>query len=258
MQGVDNKQNAIDQHSRQAEEFADRYRMLDEDPFGDCFLYSRRRLDLALRKHLPANGHGLRLLDVGCGTGNQLAKLGEIGFEVAGIDGSPAMLSHAKNLNPGADIRQADVESIPFPDGTFDYALCIEVLRYLQDPAPCIREIGRVLKPGGICLITATPLLNLNAYWLVNRLAGCLPVRNLVRLKQYFATSPRLQATLHDSGFERVDIHGVYIGPINWIQRLAPGLLSVLLRHWEPFDSALADRWLLKEFSNMYLVCARK
>jgi SAM-dependent methyltransferase len=258
MKDLDTKQIAIDQHSRQAEEFAARYRSFEEDSFRDCFLYSRRRLDLVLRKHLPVDGHGLRLLDVGCGTGNQLAKLREVGFDVAGIDGSAEMLVHARSLNPGADIQQADVESIPFPAATFDYVLCIEVFRYLKDPTPCMREIARVLKPGGTCLVTAAPLFNLNAYWLVNRLAGLLPVQNLVRLRQYFTTSRRLRANLHISGLAQVEIHGIYIGPINWLQRLAPRLLPGFLKRWEPCDSTLADQWLLREFSNMYLACGRK
>src|SRR5947207_10383198 len=165
------KQRAIEQHSRQAAEFAERYRALDRDSYQSCFTYSRRRLDIWLERMLPSCGTGLRLLDVGCGTGNQIARLTCRGFDVAGVDGSDQMLAQARALNPGMDLRQADVEAIPFPDGSFDIVLCIEVLRYLPDPLACMREMARVLKPGGICLETAAPLLNLNGYWVVNRIA---------------------------------------------------------------------------------------
>jgi ubiquinone/menaquinone biosynthesis C-methylase UbiE len=257
MLSVETKQPAIDQHSRQADEFAARYRVLEEDPFRSCFLYSRKRLDAALRKHLPPDGTGLRVLDVGCGTGHQMAKLRESGFAVAGIDASAEMLVHARNLNPASEVKLADVESIPFESERFDFVLCVEVLRYLREPESCMREMARVLKPGGTCFVTAMPLFNLNGYWLINRLAGILPTK-LVRLKQYFTTSSDLRSRLKRSGFHKIEVHGVYTGPINWIERLTPSILPFCLRRWERCDAALADRWLLRDFSNMYLASAKK
>lgn len=255
---LDQKQSAIDQHSRQAQEFVDRYRILERDAYGSCFTYSRRRLDVWLARILPKSGNGLRLLDVGCGTGHQLERLAQQGFHVSGIDGSPEMLARAQTRNPGVDIRQADVEAIPFPDGSFNFVLCIEVLRYLSNPTACLREMARVLRPGGICLVTAAPLLNLNGYWLVNRVAHLLRPRNLVTLKQFFTTSFRLRRQLGTAGFRTADIHGVYFGPINWLERLCPRLLAPSLKRWESMDAALADRWFLREFSNMFLVRAEK
>ncbi|HEX8090547.1 MAG TPA: class I SAM-dependent methyltransferase, partial [Blastocatellia bacterium] len=186
------KRFAIEQHSIQAGEFADRYRDLREDAYGSCFAYSRRRLDVQLERFLPQRGAGLSILDVGCGTGYHMASLSRRGFKVAGMDGSPEMLEHARINNPGAELHLADVEAIPFPDATFDFVLCVEVLRYLPDPAACVKEMARVLKPGGVCLATATPVFNLNGYWLVNRIARAVRVSNLVRLKQFFTTSSRL------------------------------------------------------------------
>jgi ubiquinone/menaquinone biosynthesis C-methylase UbiE len=250
------KRRAVEQHSLQAGQFTEWYRQLEADPYWDCFTYSRRRLQVLLGRYLPASGYGLRLLDVGCGTGHHLAELRRRGFEAAGVDGSATMLEHARARNPGADVRHADVERLPFPDGGFDYVLCIEVLRYLPDPSGCIREMCRVLRPGGICLATATPLLNLNAYWLVNRLALVLPLGNLARLKQYFATSGKLQRRFVAAGFAAPTVHGVYTGPINWVQRLAPRVLPRFLKAWEPLDAVLADRGPLRELSNMFLIRA--
>lgn len=255
---LDQKQRAIEQHSRQAAEFAKRYRTLDKNSYESCFTYSRRRLDSWLDRILPQHGNGYRLLDVGCGTGNQLARLGRRGFDVAGVDGSPEMLTQARAINLRVDIRQADVEAIPFADGSFDFVLCLEVLRYLPNPLACLREMGRVLKPGGVCLATAAPLLNLNGYWLVNRLASLLPLGNLVRLKQFFTTSHGLRRDFKAAGFGRVDVHGVYFGPVNWVERLLPRALCGVLQRWEPIDAVLADRWLLREFSNMFLARAQR
>jgi ubiquinone/menaquinone biosynthesis C-methylase UbiE len=251
------KQLAIDQHSIQAAQFAERYRELT-DAYRSCFAYSRKRLSALLDSCLPERGDGLRLLDVGCGSGHHMASLAEKGFEVSGVDGSEEMLEQARANNPGADVRLADVESIPFGDASFHFVLCIEVLRYLPDSTRCIREMARVLKPGGVCLATAAPALNLNGYWLVNRVANLVRVGDLVRLRQFFTSSRRLRREFLSAGFCDPRISGVYIGPVNWVERAVPRALPRLLKAWEPIDAALADQLGLREFSNMFLVHAVK
>jgi ubiquinone/menaquinone biosynthesis C-methylase UbiE len=250
------KQLAIEQHSAEAEEFVRRYQELEVDPFRSCFTYSRHRLGKLLEHHLPECADGLRLLDIGCGTGHHMASLRRRGFEVAGADGSKEMVRLARANNPGAEIHQCDVEALPFPNASFDYAICIEVLRYLPDTSGCIREMARVLKPGGICLATATPMFNLNLYYLVNRLALTLPTKSLVRLKQFFTTGRKLRRQFLEAGFCEPRIEGVYFGPINWIERLAPWALPRALRSWEPLDAKLTNAPLLREFSNMFLIRA--
>jgi ubiquinone/menaquinone biosynthesis C-methylase UbiE len=252
------KQAAIDQHSVQADQFAGRYRSLETEPYRNCFNYSRHQLERVLAKYLPADGSGLSLLDVGCGTGHHLARLRERGYNVAGVDGSAEMLEHARRNNPGCELRAGDVDALPFEDNRFDVTLCVEVLRYLADPQKCVNEMARVLRPGGVCITTAAPLLSLNGYWLVNRLAGALPVKNLVRLRQYFTTMGRLRRQFRAAGFRDVVIEGVYYGPINWMERLCPGLLPRCLRAWERVDTRLSEGRVLRELSNMFLVRAVK
>jgi ubiquinone/menaquinone biosynthesis C-methylase UbiE len=252
------KQLAIDQHSLQADDFSSRYEALGGDPYRSCFTYSRKQLDRWLDRLLPEQAGGLRLLDVGCGTGHHMARLARRGFEVAGVDGSEDMLKHARANNPGAEIRRADVEQLPFADASFDYIVCIEVLRYLPDSSRALREMARVLRPGGVCLATAAPLLSLNGYFLINRIVNVVPVGRLVRLKQFFTTSAGLRRGFREAGFASPQVHGVYAGPVNWIERLAPSALPRLLKAWEPADAALSDRALLKEFSNMFLVRATR
>ena len=252
------KELAIETHSVQADEFAERYRAPATDAFGSCFTYSRKRLDVWLGRYLPSRGDGLRLLDVGCGTGDHMARYRVRGFDVAGVDGSERMLEHARAKNPGADIQRADVETIPFPDSCFDFVLCIEVLRYLPDAQRCVQEMARVLKPGGVCLATAVPAFNLNGYWLVNRVANVARIGDLVRLKQFFTTSSKLRREFAAAGFGKPAIHGVYLGPINWVERLTPRALPRLLKTWERIDASVSDVPLLREFSNMFLVRAVK
>jgi ubiquinone/menaquinone biosynthesis C-methylase UbiE len=250
------KRSAIEQHSRQADQFAERYRTPAVRAYDSCFAYSRRRLERRLSRLLPDRADGLRLLDVGCGTGYHMAWLGARGFDVAGVDGSPEMLRHARVLNPNADLELSDVDHLPFSDATFDFVTCIEVLRYLPSASRAIAEIARVLKPGGVCLATAAPRFSLNAYWAVNRVACVARIRDLVRLKQFFHTSGQLRRSLAPALFHKVEIHGVYCGPINWVERLAPRALPTVLKSWEPIDAAVSDRPFVREISNMFLVKA--
>ena len=254
--GVHLTSTAVDVHSRQAGEFAASYDELERDPYGSCFTYSRMRLEQALDRYLPQAGGGLRALDVGCGTGHHLKDLVSRGFESFGIDGSAAMLEEARQATPTAELRQADVQVLPFPDRTFDLVLCIEVLRYLADPEQCIGEIARVLRPGGTCLATAAPLFSVNGYPLLNRLVLVAPVGDFVRLKQFFTTPSQIHAHFEGAGFSEIEVHGVYTGPINWVERLAPRRLSEFLRRWETIDQRLADGPMLRGLSNMLLVKA--
>jgi ubiquinone/menaquinone biosynthesis C-methylase UbiE len=254
--GVQDSPSAIEVHSRQAGEFAESYGALERDPYASCFTYSRMRLEQALDQRLPERALGLRALDVGCGTGHHLKDLIARGYDAVGVDASAEMLEEARRTNPTAQLRQADVEVLPFPNESFDLALCIEVLRYLPDPQRCIAEIARVLRPGGTCLATAAPLFSANGYPIVNRVVLIAPVGDFTRLRQYFTTPSRLRRRFERGGFSGVDVHGVYTGPVNWIERLAPRRLSAFLRRWEAFDQSLADRPMLRGLSNMLLVRA--
>jgi SAM-dependent methyltransferase len=253
---VEHRPSAIDVHSRQASDFAAFYEAYERDPYESCFTYSRMRLEQALEEELPQAGDGLRALDVGCGTGHHLRDLAARGFDVAGIDGSPDMLEQASQANPTAELHQADVEALPFADSSFDLAVCIEVLRYLPDPEGCIAEMARVLRPGGMCLATAAPLFSANGYALVNRLALIAPVGDLVRLKQFFTTPRQLRRRFERAGFSALDLRGVYAGPINWVEHLAPARVPSFLHRWERVDQRLADRPMLRGLSNMLLVKA--
>lgn len=104
---------------------------------------------------------GERVLDVACGTGivTRLAA-GRVGPEgsVAGLDPNPAMLAVARDAAP-ADARivwhQAPAERMPLPDGSFDVVLCGMGLQFFADRAAGLREMRRVLVPGGRLLANA-------------------------------------------------------------------------------------------------------
>lgn len=252
------KEAAVKTHSDQAGQFEERYEGEIKDPYSNCFVYSRKRLQVWLDRAIPAAGGGQRLLDVGCGTGHHLRELAQRGFKVAGVDGSEEMLKIARRVNPGIDLRASDVEALPFESASFDWVLSIEVLRYLPDFHKSVQEMSRVLAPGGTAVVTACPLFNLNAFALVNRLAASGKVSGFTPLRQYFSTAGELNRGFKDAGFDHVEVHGVYLGPINWVERLTRPLLKPMLHVWEPLDSRLADLGPLRELSNMFIVIARK
>jgi ubiquinone/menaquinone biosynthesis C-methylase UbiE len=257
MTGVAEQKRAVrDVHAAQTGEFVESYRRLVTDPFGACFGYSRFRLAQSLERLLPDVARSPRVLDVGCGTGHHIECLRARGHRVTGLDGSVEMLREARAVPGIGGLLLGDAERLPFAASSFDLVMCIEVLRYLPKTSPCVSEIARVLRPGGGCLVTASPLLSLNGYPIVNRLAGWSRIPSLVRLRQFFHTSWALRHSFRAAGFARVEVHGVYCGPINWIERLLPAALPTMLRLWAPVDALLADTAVLRELSNMFLVHA--
>ena len=248
--------DAVAQHSREAEDFTRAYDQLGRDPHATCFAYSRRRLDLLLARLLPDPPAGRRLLDVGCGTGHHLARLAASGFRAAGVDGSASMLAQARRQDARAALAQGDVARLPFAGSAFDVVLCVEVLRYLPDGRPLLAEIARVLRPGGLCLVTAVPRLSLNGYPLVNRLApralGVSPLR------QHFTSVRALRRDLEQAGLRTEAVHPVYWGPVNWVERLLPRRLPGFLRRWERIDAAVCARAWAGPTANMLLAVARR
>jgi ubiquinone/menaquinone biosynthesis C-methylase UbiE len=252
------KQLAVETHSEQAGLFAERYSTIAEDPFRNCFKYSRYLLDKWLNKFIPADGNGKTMLDLGCGTGYHLKQYRERGFELTGVDGSAEMLKEARKINPEIEFYQGDVAKIPLPDASFDFVVCIEVLRYLPDIQPCLKEIARVLKPGGSALVTAAPPLQANLYPLVNLITAATKVGDLTNLKQFFHSDGKLRSEFQKAEFDDIDVHGVYGGSMVWVERIIPAAVPPLLKIWEKIDVRTADAPVLRHFSNMFLVHAKK
>jgi SAM-dependent methyltransferase len=94
-------------------------------------------------------GAGARVLDVGCGTGLTLVLAAERAAEVAGIDVTPELLAIARDRLPAADLREGDMESLPFDDDAFDVVLGVNAFQFAGDPVGALREAARVVRPGG-------------------------------------------------------------------------------------------------------------
>ena len=96
-----------------------------------------------------------RVLEVGCGDGSFTANLGNMFERVTAIDISAGQIAENAARLPGITFRQHDVaDRFPFDDGAFEVVWCSEVLEHLFDPAFALREMHRILKPGGRLLVT--------------------------------------------------------------------------------------------------------
>lgn len=95
----------------------------------------------------------LHCLDVGCGGGIITEDLAKLSNNVFGIDPSQASLNtakkHAKQTGLNINYLQATAENLPFDDNSFELVTCCDVLEHVDDLTQVIREINRVLKPGG-------------------------------------------------------------------------------------------------------------
>ena len=98
---------------------------------------------------------GTRLLDAGCGAG-LLALLANLrGAQVTALDASPGLLTIARQRLPAADVREGDLEDLPFADASFDAVTAVNSLFYAEDMAVAMRELVRIVRPGGRLIVTA-------------------------------------------------------------------------------------------------------
>jgi demethylmenaquinone methyltransferase / 2-methoxy-6-polyprenyl-1,4-benzoquinol methylase len=122
-----------------------RFLSLGQDPRWRRFLVSRLEV-----------GRDVRVLDVATGTGAVALELvRRYGCSVVGIDRSPEMLAVARRrvaaqgLGERIELLEGRAEALPFADASFDALTVTYLLRYVDDPAATIRELARVVRPGG-------------------------------------------------------------------------------------------------------------
>lgn len=128
-------------------------------------LWSVRALDYAevqeptfLPLYESALGHpelarAKSLLDVGCGPGLAAQTFGKTISAVAGIDASPPFIEIARRRVPNADFRVGEMETLPYPDDSFDVVTGFNAFQYAATPVNALREAQRVTKPDGIIVI---------------------------------------------------------------------------------------------------------
>jgi SAM-dependent methyltransferase len=111
---------------------------------------------------------GRSVLDMGCGDGTLLAVFRDQGAAtITGCDADARMVARARQLlGPDATLGVARGHALPFPDASFDVVSCITVLAFVPDAGAAVREMARVLRPGGVLIIGD---LGKWSYWAARR-----------------------------------------------------------------------------------------
>lgn len=99
-------------------------------------------------------GRETTLLDAGCGAGLALDMARARGASVAGLDAAEGLLAIAKERLPLEDLRQGDIEELPFEDDSFDAVTAFNSVQFAAEPVNALKEIRRVCKPGNPVAVT--------------------------------------------------------------------------------------------------------
>lgn len=150
----------------------------------------RNRLD-SIAAMLPRD-KSLKILDAGCGEGHliDVMQQGRPDAEYYGFDVTKVAVESAMARCPYAKIQQGDIASLPIPDGFFDVITCTEVLEHVIDYESVIKELRRILKPGGYLILTFPNEIN----WTIGRwLLGRKPVKIIDHVNAF---TPRMMSNI--------------------------------------------------------------
>ena len=172
---------------------------------------------------------GLRVLDVGCGDGAYSVAVSRSGGDVVGLDQSLPMLeasrTRAASLRAVVRLCQGVAQSLPFRDASFDLVLAVTALCWIPEPLVALREMNRVVRPGGVVIVGE---LGRRSLWaLARRVRGWLGSR--FWRGAHFWTTGELREHLSRARLRVSDIRGaVYYPPSETLA----GLLSWMEGAW--------------------------
>ena len=187
-------------------------------------------LEHALLFRLAGELAGRDVLDVGCGDGTLAAAFAAAGARVVGCDADARMVARAgqKFGAEGPRFLQADATRLPFSDGSFDVVSMITVLAFIPDAPAALREVARVLRPGGCMILGDLGKWN---YWAARRRVRAWLGAQLWRGAR-FRTAGEMRALLMAAGVRVDHVSGAIFFP-PW------QLLAQRMARW---DAALGER----------------
>jgi len=149
-----------------------------------------------------------KVLDAGCGDGffsNQLICFDEV-KDITGIDISEKAIEMALEKYPKTQFRQASLNKIPFENASFDSIVMVEVIEHLVDIDGTLEDLSRVLKPGGLLLITTTDFNWLKA----------VIIAMLYFEKYFYPTNPHIRFFTKTTLAEVLLVHGFKVIKYSW------------------------------------------
>jgi len=166
---------------------------------------------LLLDRISPARG--LRILDVGCGDGVLATRLAQGGARVTGLDASADMLAAARSRAKAAGVElnlvEGDAGNLPLSAGHFDAVVSVATLCFIDDPRRSIREMVRVLKPGGRLILGELGRWNL---WAAQRRVKGWLGADLWRTA-HFRSRTDLLALATEAGLKDATVNGAVFYP---------------------------------------------
>ncbi|MRU16515.1 class I SAM-dependent methyltransferase [Roseovarius sp. A21] len=195
------------------------------DAYADWRRSILGRITDALEEHLLLDrigpARGMLILDVGCGDGVLATRLAQAGARVTGIDASADMIAAARRRATAAgvevDLVKGKAGNLPFPDEHFDCVVSVATLCFVDDPRPTIREMVRVLKPGGRLILGELGRWNL---WAAQRrMKGWLGSK--LWSAAHFRSRSDLIALAHQAGLRDAVVEGaVFYPPLDIAARI--------------------------------------
>jgi ubiquinone/menaquinone biosynthesis C-methylase UbiE len=236
------RSTAVEHHHADAGRFLRWYSEMAESRFANAFAYGRHKVDVLLDQALKELPAGARVLDVGCGTGEYVRRLTDLGFEASGLEPAEAMRQAAMEKNPGRTILDGIATQLPFPDESFDFVICIEVLRYLHrsDVDQALREMHRVIKPGGRMFLTMVNRYALDGFYIAYH-ARKLLTGDISTSAPHceFVTPAEIDEQVRRAGFSAAVHCGVLFGPMRMLYKISTRLARKLAPMLEPIDDAI-------------------
>jgi ubiquinone/menaquinone biosynthesis C-methylase UbiE len=202
--------NASDNPASELANLPDSYRRWRASKLGRITDTLEQELILAL----IGSPDGLRILDVGCGDAATAVILAERGAIVTGIDTNHGMLAvaqmRAEASGVAAQFTHGDIRALSFADDSFDLVLAVTVLCFVEDAAQAVREMTRVLRPGGRLVIGELGRWNL---WAAKRRVSSW-LGSRVWRSATFRTARTLQDLVASAGLAITTMRGaVYYPP---------------------------------------------
>lgn len=235
---TDARSSAVRIHEEDAAKFAAWYQTSGYD---NAFTCGRTAVQRHFEHCLGLLNPGARILDVGCGVGQQALELYNRGFDVHGIDPAASMLSLAHDKLTDR-VSEGSILSLPFPDNSFDFVYSLEVFRYLDstDNVKGMQEMLRVLKPGGVFFSTFVNRWALDGFFLFESARKLLKKS---RCHHEFETPTSLRRRLESLDFVQVETRGAMFAALRilykanerWGQKAAAALAGLEpVCDWKP------------------------
>jgi 2-polyprenyl-3-methyl-5-hydroxy-6-metoxy-1,4-benzoquinol methylase len=166
---------------------------------------------------------GAKILDAPCGDGEVSVELAKLGFEVSAVDMVDELIPEARAAL-GNRFRIADMtRPLPWPDASFDAILCIEGVEHLEDAFAFLREIWRLLKRGGILVVSTPNIISLRSRmrFFGSGFYNCdpRPLDESARHPMHhigLRTFSELRYMLRTSGFELTAVAATHTKPITY------------------------------------------